>query len=74
MSTHAQTDELIHVAGAPNIPGLRFRKFRGDADFPEMVRVFNGVNRAAGIKQVSTVESLSAVTFGRVMTESKNPR
>jgi Acetyltransferases len=59
MSPYAQTDELIHVAGAPNIPGLRFRKFRGDADFPEMVRVFNGVNRDAGIKQVSTVESLS---------------
>ena len=43
-----QTDDTILVKDAPDIPGLRFRKFRGDADIPEMVKVLNVVDRADG--------------------------
>jgi ribosomal protein S18 acetylase RimI-like enzyme len=59
MSTNAQTDELIHIAGAPDIPGLRFRKFRGEVDFPGMARAFNASLHADGGERISTVESLS---------------
>ena len=42
MSTEAQTAEFIDIAGAPDIPGLRFRNFRGDEDYPAMLEVNNG--------------------------------
>jgi mycothiol synthase len=59
MSIEAQTEDLIQIAGAPDIPGLRFRKFRGEADIPKMVQVLNVVDRADGSDRVSTVEALS---------------
>jgi mycothiol synthase len=59
MSTQTDTIELIEVQGAPNIPGLRFRKFRGMEDIPAMVRVLNVTDPADGSDRVSTVESLS---------------
>ena len=42
MSTEAQTADFIDIAGAPDIPGLRFRNFRGDEDYPAMLEVNNG--------------------------------
>jgi hypothetical protein len=31
----------IHVAGSPTIPGLVFRRFRGESDYPGMVAILN---------------------------------
>jgi mycothiol synthase len=59
MTIQTQTEEVIYVKDAPDIPGLRFRKFRGDADIPEMVKVLNVVDRVDGTDRVATVESLS---------------
>ena len=42
MSTEAQTADFLDIAGAPDIPGLRFRNFRGDEDYPAMLEVNNG--------------------------------
>jgi mycothiol synthase len=58
MSTQTQTDELIEVPGAPDIPGLRFRKWRGEADIPAMVKVLNVVDPYDGSDRVTTVEAL----------------
>jgi mycothiol synthase len=58
MSTPTQTEELIEVPGAPDIPGLRFRKWRGEADIPAMVKVLNVVDPYDGSDRVSTVEAL----------------
>jgi GNAT superfamily N-acetyltransferase len=35
------TMDEVSVAGAPAIPGLRFRRFQGDVDFPSLLEVNN---------------------------------
>ncbi len=49
-------DELA-IEG-PSIPGLTFRRFRGEADLPGMLRVFNAVNEADGVDEVVTLDQL----------------
>jgi mycothiol synthase len=34
-------NDSIHLPNAPALPGLRFRRFQGDSDFPHMARVAN---------------------------------
>src|SRR5688500_6343851 len=46
--THSKLDDLIQIADAPAIPGLRFRHFRGDEDFPRMVEIIGASMRADG--------------------------
>jgi mycothiol synthase len=43
---------------APRIPGLRFRRFGGEADYPAMVEVFNAAHEANGLEEVTTLEQL----------------
>ncbi len=38
----------IHVPGAPDIPGLHFRTYEGEADIPAMTRVMNAATAANG--------------------------
>jgi len=52
-------DEAIEVPGAPEMPGLRFRRFRGESDFPAMVGVFNASRAADGLDEVRTVEQMA---------------
>ncbi|MEO5951655.1 MAG: GNAT family N-acetyltransferase [Chloroflexia bacterium] len=59
MSTQTQTVEYIEVQGAPNIPGLRFRRFQGMEDIPAMVGVLNLTDPADGSDRVATIESLT---------------
>jgi len=47
------------VSGAPDIPGLHFRRFRGESDFPKMVAVVEGSKVVDGIEEVSTVENMA---------------
>ena len=42
----------------PAIPGLRFRRFRGEADFPGMLRVHQAARAADGIEEVTTLVQL----------------
>lgn len=48
--------ELIALAGAPALPGLVFRPFRGDRDFGPMVELINTCSRADSSERVDTVE------------------
>lgn len=48
----------IEVAGAPAVPGLRFRGFGGDGDLPRMVQVFNRVAAADRIERVTTLDEI----------------
>ena len=48
--------ETIELAEAPPIPGLTFRRYRGQGDHPAMLRVHEAANHANGIEQVSTLE------------------
>ena len=59
MSTEAMVNDEVKVEGAPNIPGLVFRRFRGPEDYPKMVAVLEGSKEADQMEEVDTVERLS---------------
>lgn len=55
----ASTSESVHVEGAPAIPGLRFRHFRGEEDYPAILGVNNGSKVADKLDHdMHTLESL----------------
>jgi len=51
---------LIFVKEAPIIPGLRFRGFRGEIDFPEMEEVIRKSKEIDQIEEVQTTEDLAS--------------
>lgn len=50
----------VHVASAPDVPGLRFRRFAGPADCPGMVAVIRAAHEADGVDERPTVERYAA--------------
>ncbi|MGZ8475460.1 MAG: GNAT family N-acetyltransferase [Candidatus Limnocylindria bacterium] len=48
-------DELV-LPDAPPIPGLRFRRYRGPVEHPQMLRVYNAAHEGDGLEDLSTVE------------------
>jgi hypothetical protein len=48
---------VIDVPGAPPIPGLTFRRFRGEADYPVMVSILDACNVADDYEYINTVET-----------------
>jgi mycothiol synthase len=53
------TDDIISLANAPSIPGLRFRHFRGESDFPHMVDVIAASANADNVERVTTVDDIA---------------
>jgi GNAT superfamily N-acetyltransferase len=51
----------IAVPGAPAIPGLAFRPFRGEADYPVMVAILDACNAADRLDFINTVEEIAWV-------------
>jgi mycothiol synthase len=49
----------IEIADRPVVPGLRFRRFRGAADYPGMIAANQAARDAAGIEEVVTVEGMA---------------
>src|SRR5574342_528404 len=66
MSIQEMVDDQIDIAEAPSIPGLTFRRFRGDSDFPKMAAVINSSAEADGIERVDTVEEVRK-NYGRLV-------
>lgn len=56
MSTNELLENEIEVAEMPAVPGLRFRRFQGETDYPSMVNVLEGSREADDLEWVSTVE------------------
>ena len=52
---------IIGVPGAPFIPGLTFRRFRGEADYPVMVSILDACNVADDYEYINTVEDIASV-------------
>jgi mycothiol synthase len=50
--------EVVRIEQPPAIPGLAFRRFRGEADFPGMAALLNACAAADGLDYASTVEGL----------------
>jgi ribosomal protein S18 acetylase RimI-like enzyme len=51
----------LTVPGAPAIPGLAFRPFRGEADYPAMVEILDACNAADRLDYVNTVDEIAWV-------------
>jgi ribosomal protein S18 acetylase RimI-like enzyme len=48
----------IQITDAPQIPGLTFRSFRGETDFPVMADIITGANLADGEEEVIKAEHI----------------
>jgi mycothiol synthase len=55
------TRSFISVPGAPAIPELAFRRFRGEADYPVMVTILDACNAADRLEYINTVEEVAWV-------------
>ena len=51
-------NEPINIPGAPDIPGLVFRHFRGEADYPSMVALINACKVADEVERTISVEDI----------------
>jgi mycothiol synthase len=51
--------ETISVSETPAIPGLTFRGFAGESDFPKMLAVIDGSKTVDGIQRSETLEEIT---------------
>lgn len=58
MYTEQVMDNALYLSKAPPVPGVVFRRFRGQSDFPAMVAVIQRCREADGIEELTTVEDL----------------
>jgi GNAT superfamily N-acetyltransferase len=58
MSTLAIENSTVFVKDAPALPGLNFRGFRGDSDFPLMAGIIMGCKDEDEIERVETAEDI----------------
>lgn len=56
---------VIDVPGAPPIPGLTFRRFRGETDYPVRVSILDACNVADDYEYINTVEDVAS-TFAHL--------
>ena len=63
--TRPQKGNTVRVDGAPDIPGLRFRTFRDEGDFPAMSRIAQTSLQSDGVEWVTTADELKE-EFSRV--------
>ena len=54
-----RTTDEIRVETMPDVPGLVFRRFRGESDYPHMVAIIAGSKDADQIERVDTVEEVA---------------
>lgn len=59
MSTNLHSNDVITVPRAPAIPGLTFRRFRGERDYPAIVAVIQGSKEADQIDHTETLEDIA---------------
>ncbi len=53
------TAPAIALRDAPSIPGLTFRRFRGESDFPKMLAVIDGSKREDGLERAQTIDEIT---------------
>ncbi len=51
--------ETIFIENAPEIPGLVFRSFRGEADYPVMAEIINAANQADQDDEIADAEEIA---------------
>jgi len=65
MHDGSDSSYVIDVPGAPPIPGLTFRRFRGEVDYPVIVSILDACNVADAYVYINTVEDLAS-TFAHL--------
>lgn len=53
------THENIRIPGAPPIPGLKFRRYQGEADLPAILALSNLADMADEAEEVQTLEQIT---------------
>ena len=59
MSRDNLPGDTIHVPDSPQVPGLRFRRFRGDSDYAAIAAVIEGSKDADGIERTDSTEDVA---------------
>ena len=52
-------NEKIVIPNAPTIPGLTFRRFRGEADYPHMAALIAACKLVDGVERTTTVDDVA---------------
>ena len=58
VKTDIDVKEMVQVPGTPDVPGLSFRRFRGEGDYPLMLAAISGSKEADGIERTDTLEDI----------------
>ena len=53
------TDDYYDLPNAPSIPGLRFRHFRGESDYPYMEKAIAASADADKVERATTIEEIA---------------
>ncbi len=53
------SEDTIHLPDTSDVPGLRFRRFRGPEDYPAMAAVGNASRLAGGVEWVVTADDVA---------------
>jgi len=61
-SRNERQNDVIELHEAPAIPGLRFRRFRGEIDYPAMAAVFNGCKEVDELEHTESADEI-AITY-----------
>ena len=59
MSANTQIDNTIELPDAPAIPGIRFRRYRGEVDLPAMLEVVIAGTEIDGTERSDTLEDMT---------------
>jgi len=62
-------DNLVLLLQVPEIPNLRFRRYRGEIDLPSIVEVFNACKSFDGLEQSITVEDVKRYLYQLIPEE-----
>ena len=59
MTAVTLTGPPISVETSPEMPGLTFRGFRGEPDYPAMAEIINAANLADQVEDITSIESVA---------------
>jgi mycothiol synthase len=59
METDILTTETIEIPWSHEVPGLSFRRFRGESDYANILAVINGSKAADGTERADTLEEIA---------------
>jgi ribosomal protein S18 acetylase RimI-like enzyme len=59
MEIYKTVNEILQVHQAPKVPGLTFRGFRGEEDYPRMAAVIENSKDADQVERATTVEEIA---------------